>query len=281
MKKVFVSAMLVLLLIFAVSSEEKVLFDSAVQANLDNYDWVSNFEMVSESGYFQKDQFKILPPNEKGIRFLAMDPPKDVSTNYKILTAYPSFLNEEGIGAGYIYNVKFIKSIKIEATTNRPYDEVYLLYKTSPKGDVKKIKMPQNTSTIQSMVDYELLFENPCYEPDPTKRDLRNSPVLGSDADGLYLVGFQIKTNAPCGYNTYSNYSLFYLRKVTVIYDKMFTDEQVETNKILKEEFNIFPDEELEEKARTKIAEKIRIQEVEKSLMNSEDSGVPEDSQAK
>ena len=265
-----------LILIFLVSAfaftEEKVLFDATAKADLDGYDYISNFEMVSDSGYFNPDQFKILEPNEKGIRFLASNVPANVSTNYKVLVGYPSFLNEDGAGAGYIYNVKYVKSIKIEATTNRPYDEIYLLYSTSPTGPVKKVLMPQDFSTIKSMEDYELVFENPNYIADPNKREVKASPVLGTDADGLYLVGFQIKTNAPSGYNAYSPYSVFYLRKVTVVYDKMFTDEQVENNKILKEEFGISPNTEAEKKAKAKVAERNRLRETEKSLMDSSET---------
>lgn len=272
MKK-FISILLAsILIIGSVFAEEKVLFDASAKSDLDGYDYISNFEMDSDSGYFRKDQFKILEPNEKGIRFIATKVPKDVSTSYKVLVAYPSFLNEDGVGTGYIYNVKYIKSIKIEATTNRSYDEIYLLYSTSPTGPVKRVLMPQDFSTIKSMEDYELVFDNPNYEPDPNKRDVKASPVLGSEADGLYLVGFQIKTNAPSGFNEYSPYSVFYLRKVTVIYDKMFTDEQVENNKILKEEFGIAPNTEAEIKAKAKIAEKVRLREVEKTLIDSSES---------
>lgn len=272
MKK-FLSILCALILIVgSVFAEEKVLFDATAKADLDGYDYISNFEMTSDSGYFKADQFKILEPNEKGIRFLASNVPADISTNYKVLVGYPSFLNEDGAGTGYIYNVKYIKSIKIEATTNRPYDEIYLLYSTSPTGPVKKVLMPQDFSTVKSMEDYELIFENPNYIADPNKRDVKASPVLGSDADGLYLIGFQIKTNAPNGYNAYSPYSVFYLRKVTVVYDKMFTDEQVENNKILKEEFGISPNTEAEKKAKARVAERNRLRETEKSLMDSSET---------
>lgn len=272
MKK-FLSILCALILIVgSVFAEEKVLFDATAKADLDGYDYISNFEMTSDSGYFKADQFKILEPNEKGIRFLASNVPADVSTNYKVLVGYPSFLNEDGAGTGYIYNVKYIKSIKIEATTNRPYDEIYLLYSTSPTGPVKKVLMPQDFSTVKSMEDYELIFENPNYIADPNKRDVKASPVLGSDADGLYLIGFQIKTNAPNGYNAYSPYSVFYLRKVTVVYDRMFTDEQVENNRILKEEFGISTNTEAEKKAKAKVAERNRLRETEKSLMDSSET---------
>lgn len=269
MKKLILLMLTAFMLVASSFAEEKVLFDSSAKSDLDGYDYISNFEMTSDSGYFRGDQFKILEPNDKGIRFLAKDVPDNISTSYKVLVSYPSFLNEDGAGTGYIYNVKYIKSIKIEATTNRPYDEIYLLYSTSPTGPVKRVLMPQDFSTIKSMEDYELIFNNPNYEPDPNKRDVKSVPVLGSDADGLYLVGFQIKTNAPNGYNAYSPYSVFYLRKVTVIYDKMFTDEQVENNKILKEEFGISPNTEAEKKAKAKIAERNRLRAVEESLMDN------------
>lgn len=276
MKKLILLVLTVFMLVASSFAEEKVLFDSSAKSDLDGYDYISNFEMTSDSGYFRKDSFKILEPNDRGIRFLAKDVPDDISTSYKVLVSYPSFLNEDGAGTGYIYNVKYIKSIKIEATTNRSYDEIYLLYSTSPTGPVKRVLMPQDFSTVKSMEDYELIFNNPNYEPDPNKRDVKASPVLGSEADGLYLVGFQIKTNAPSGPHVYSPYSLFFLRKVTVIYDKMFTDEQVENNKILKEEFGISPNTEAEKKAKAKIAERNRLRTVEASLMdkpsNTEDA---------
>jgi hypothetical protein len=265
MKKIFFA--LVFMIVGLAFAEEKVLFDASAKAELDGYDYVSNFEITSDSGWFKKDQFKILEPNDRGIRFLATGVPKDTSTSYKILVSYPSFLNKEENGSGYIYNVKYIKSIKVEATTNRPYDEIILLYTTSPNGQIKKILMPQDFNSIKSMEDYELVFENPNYEADPKKREVKNAPVLGSDADGLYLVGFQIKTNSPSGMNAYSNYSAFYLRKITVVYDKMYTDEQIENNKQLREEFGIVQNTEAEKKAKAKISERNRLINNEKELM--------------
>ena len=274
--KTVLATVLGILFCGTVFAEEKVLFNSSAKADLDGYDYISSFEMSSDSGYFKKDSFKILEPTEKGIRFIAFNIPKDISTSYYVLAGYPSFLNADGAEAGFIYNVKYIKSIKIEATTNRPYDEIILLYRTSPAGEIKKIKMPQDFNTIKSMEDFTLEFNNPAYIDDPAKRDLKASPVLGSEADGIYLVGFQIKTNAPNGYNTYSPYSVFYLRKVTVIYDKMFTDEQVENNRTLREEFGISPNTEIENKAKLKIAEKNRLRLVESELMDKKASTTDE-----
>ena len=252
-------------------AQEQVLFNSAAKADVDGYDYVSNFEIDSKSGYFNKSQLTILEPNEKGLRFIATKVPKDISTSYDILTAYPSFLNESVEGAGVILNAGAIKSIKVTATTNRPYDEIILLYSTSPMGPIKSIKMPQDFNAIKSMEEFTLTFENPLYESDYKKREVVTSPVLGTDADGLYLRGFRIKTNAPSGYSTYSEYSVFYLKSVVVVCDKAFTDEQLEAAKTLKEEFGIKETENVEKRVKADIAERNRIREVEKTLMASEE----------
>lgn len=252
-------------------AQEQVLFSSAAKADVDGYDYTSNFEISSTSGYFDKSELTILEPNEKGLRFLATKVPKDISTSYDILTAYPSFLNEDVEGAGVIQNAGAIKSIKVTATTNRPYDEIILLYSTSPMGPIKSIKMPQDFNAIKSMEEFTLTFENPLYEKDYKKREVVTSPVLGSDADGLYLRGFRIKTNAPSGYSTYSEYSIFYLKSVVVVCDKAFTDEQLEAAKTLKEEFGIKETDNVEKRVKADIAERNRIREVEKALMASEE----------
>lgn len=210
----------------------------------------------------------ILPPNEKGFRFLAKNVPEYSTSNYKIIPAYPVFLNEPNIGAGYIYNVSTIKSIKVIFTTNRPYDTISLLYSTSVNGPIKKIKMPQDFNSIKSMEENELIFENPLYEPDVKKREIKATPVLGGDIEGLYFQGIEITTNPAYGYSEFSEYSVIYLKEVSVIYDELFTEEQIEQKKILKEDFGI--DESAGEriKATNKVKEKIRIRENEASLMD-------------
>ena len=271
-KKIIGVVVAMLVLCGSIFADEKVLFDATAKSDLNGYDWASNFEMKSDSGHFRKDSFIILEPTDRGIRFMAKDVPENCSTSYKVLVAYPSFLNEkdDGMGTGFIYNVKYIKSIKVEATTNRPYDEIILMYRTSPTGPVKETLMPQDFNKIHSMEDFELVFDNPGYVEDPDNRDVIASPVLGSSADGLYLEGFKIKTNAPSGFNSYSPMSVLYIRKVTVIYDKMFTDEQVENNKILKEEFGIKPNNGAAAKATAYIEERNRLRAVEKALQHQE-----------
>lgn len=49
MKKLF-SLFAALMFIWSLSAEEAVLFSSSAKADLDGYDYVSNFEITSESG---------------------------------------------------------------------------------------------------------------------------------------------------------------------------------------------------------------------------------------
>lgn len=272
MKKIFAFFAMLSWCIAVLTAQEQTLFSADVKADLNGYDYVSNFEITSESGYFSKADLKILEPNEKGIRFYARGVPRDVSTHYTILTAYPSFLNESGSGAGNIYNAAAIKSIKVVATTNRPYDEIILLYSTSPNGVIHEIKMPQDFNTIKSMEEFTLMYNNPLYEEDVKKRDVQAAPVLGADADGIYLRGFRIKTNAPTGFNAYSEYSVFYLKSVTVVCDKAYTDEQIAAMNTLKEEFGIDENSALRAKAESDVAERNRVRDTEKSLMATEET---------
>lgn len=273
MKKL-INLFFITLLTTVVFAQEQILFDSSVKADLNGFDYVSNFEITSDSGYFSKSNLEIIEPNEKGIRFCAKNVPNDTSTSYKILTAYPSFLNESIDGAGVIYNAASIKTVKITATTNRPYDEIILLYSTSPNGNIKEIKMPQNFDEIRSMEEFTLVYENPLYEKNVKKRELTTSPVLGAEVDGLYLRGFRIKTNAPNGFNVYSPYSAFYLKSVSVVCDKAFTEEQISANKALKEEFKIDENKNERNKAIKKVEEKNRIMLSNEALMASKEETI-------
>lgn len=272
MKKLFGFILVMFATAMLLCAQEQKLFDASAKAELDGYDYVSNFEITSESGYFSNKNLQILEPNERGLRFIATNVPENCSTSYIIKTAYPSFLNESGTGAGVIYNAAAIKTIKVTATTNRPYDEIILLYSTSPMGVIHEIRMPQDFNAIKSMQEFTLEYKNPLYEGDVKKREVSAAPVLGADADGIYLRGFRIKTNAPSGYNRYSEYSVFYLKEVVVECDKAFTDEQVEAMKTLKEEFGIDENVEITKKAKSDIAERNRVRENEKALMVTEKS---------
>lgn len=252
-------------------AEESVLIKSDVSANLEEYDFVSNFEITSDSGWFTKDKLVILQPNEKGFRFMAKDVPEYSPSNYKIIPAYPVFLNEADIGAGYISNAAAIKSIKVVFTTNRPYDNISVLYSTSVNGSTKEIKMPQDFNSIKSMVETELFFENPLYEPDVKKREVKELPVLNNSDDGIYFKGIKITTNPATGMAAYSEYSVIYIKEVSVVYDKMFTDEQLEQKAVLREEFGIDEKADIKKKAITQIEERNRVRASQESLMHKDE----------
>lgn len=249
-------------------AEETVLIKSDASAELEGFDFITNFEIASDSGWFSNDKLFILSPNEKGFRFMAKGVPEYLSSNYKIVPAYPVFLNEPNTGAGFIENASTIKTIRVTATTNRPYDQISILYSTSAMGPVKEIKMPQDFNAIKSMEEFTLTFENPLYEPDVKKREVVTTPILGGDIEGLYLRGIKITTNPASGFSVYSPYSVFYLKEVSIVYDKLFTDEQLAEKKALKEDFGIDENAEMRNKAITNIKERERIRENEKALMD-------------
>lgn len=270
MKKIF--TVLLLLLCTSLFAEETVLIKADASAELEGFDFVTNFEITSDSGWFTNDKLFILDPNDKGFRFMAKDVPEYQPSNYKIVPAYPVFLNEPNTGAGFIENAATIKTIKVIATTNRPYDQISLLYSTSALGPTKEIKMPQDFNAIKSMEEFTLVFDNPLYEPDVKKREITTTPILGGDIEGLYLRGIKITTNPASGFSVYSPYSVFYLKEVSIIYDKLFTDEQLAEKKALKEDFGIDENAGMKEKAITAIKERERIRENEKALMDSSDA---------
>lgn len=265
---------LLFLMLFSATifAEETVLLKSDVSANLDNYDFASNFEITSDSGWFTKDKLVILEPNERGFRFMAKNVPQYSTSNYKIEPAYPVFLNDPDIGAGYINNAAAIKSIKVVFTTNRPYDNISVLYSTSVNGPTKEIKMPQDFNAVKSMVETELYFENPLYEPDIKKREVKELPVLNNSEDGIYFRGIKVTTNPPTGLAGYSEYSVVYIKEISVIYDKMFTDEQLEQKANLREEFGIDEKSDIKKKALIKIEERNRVRENQSNLMHKDET---------
>ncbi len=259
-------------------AESSVLLKSDAVADLDTYDYVSNFEISSSSGYFTKNDLQILKPNEHGFRFMASNVPATTSTHYEIYPSYPSFLNEAGIGAGRIDNAGSIKTITVVGMTNRPYDEVVLLYSTSATGEIKSIKMPQDFDTIRSMEEFTLVFDNPLYENDVNKRTLSSKAVVGSDATAIYLRGIQVRTNAPSGFNAYSSYSIMCIKEISVTYDKVFTDEQLALRQSMKDEFGIHEDAAATDAAKAKVGEKIRLRTNEEALKDGSniESAAPE-----
>ena len=60
---------LIILISFPLFAKENILIKSDVAADLEGYDFVSNFEITSDSGRFKNSDLKILEPNEKDSDF--------------------------------------------------------------------------------------------------------------------------------------------------------------------------------------------------------------------
>lgn len=269
MKKIIFSLVFVLLS-SVVFSDEAFLLKSDAVADFEGYDYVSNFEITSKSGYYPQTNLKILPPNESGFRFMAMNVPENATTHYEVIPAYPSFLNDPDVGAGYIDNVSNIKSIKLVYSTNRPYDEVSLLYSTSENGPVKTLKMKVENTVVTSMGEVIVEYNLPSYQPDVTKRDLKAQPVLGGDIGGIFFRGLKITTHQPTPGHAFSEWSIVRVKEISVIYDKMFTDEQIAEREAIVAEFEIKNNEKLIEKTTNEIKEKLRLREHEEQLMHND-----------
>ena len=238
MKKIILSVFLIFFaMLFA---QENILFKSDVQAELNGYDYVKNFTVNSISGYFTKDSFKILEPNEKGFRVCVEVP--DTSTSYDILPSYPSFLNEAKIGAGYIENAGSIKKIDITLTLNRPYDEIIFMYSTSPNGNIKFFKMPQDFNNVKSMEETVLTIEPASYIQNVNNRDIKTDNILGEN-DGIYFRGIRVKVNKAPKNIDFLPCSIIYLKEIKVQYDLNLTPEQFEQRKAMKEEWGISDEE--------------------------------------
>ena len=267
MKKIILSVFLIFFaMLFA---QENILLKSDAQAELNGYDYVKNFTVNSTSGYFTKDSFKILEPNEKGFRICVEVP--NTSTYYDILPPYPSFLNEANIGAGYIENAGSIKKIDITLTLFRPYDEIIFMYSTSPNGNIKFFKMPQDFNNVKSMEETILSIEPDSYIQNVNYRDIKTANILGEN-DGIYFRGIRVKVNKAPNGTIFFPYSIVYLKEIKVQYDLNLTPEQFEQRKAMKEEWGISDEEELiREKTIARIDIEVKNKEQEKSKMFKEE----------
>lgn len=267
MKKIILSVFLIFFaMLFA---QENILLKSDAQAELNGYDYVKNFTVNSTSGYFTKDSFKILEPNEKGFRVCVKVP--NASTYYDILPPYPSFLNEANIGAGYIENAGSIKKIDITLTLYRPYDEIIFMYSTSPNGNIKFFKMPQDFYNVKPMEETILSIEPDSYIQNVNYRDIKTANILGEN-DGIYFRGIRVKVNKAPNNIDFFPYSIVYLKEIKVQYDLNLTPEQFEQRKAMKEEWGISDEEELiREKTIARIDIEVKNKEQEKSKMFKEE----------
>lgn len=267
MKK-FLICLLTFLLAVNVFADENILYKFDVDSNFNGYSFKDNFEISSQSGYFNKKNLDLRVSDKYGLLAIATDVPDGISTSFDVTVPYPTFLNEPNIGAGFIDNVATIKQIKIVGSTNRPYDEIILLYTTTPNGPVHSIKMPQDFSSINSSEEFTLVFDNPAYESDVKKRTIKSYPIISDRAPGIYLVGFRIKTNAAMGNNVYGPYAMVGIKEVSIIYDKAFTDEQLNKSVDLKEKLGIDEISTLKNKTISEIEEKVRLENNEMAKMD-------------
>lgn len=259
-------ALLIASCLFAETTE---LLNSSSNASLDDYNYISNFEIDSDSGYFVKGKNLKINSTADGIEAIAWNIPRNISATYKLIPAYPSELNEANSGSGYIKNAAAIKSVKIVATLNRPYDDIYLLYSTSLNGEIKRIKMP-HYDNAQSMVEQEYIFNNASYIDNVNNRNIKSYPLIGSYKQAIYFKGIEIQTNAPYGYYGYGDYSIVNIKTVAVTYDKAVNDEILSNSEEFEIKYGIDATKVVKEKAKNEIKQKILIREKEKQLMDKE-----------
>lgn len=257
MKRFFaLFAALMLACIVSAYSEEKVLLSSSTTASLgDGIEYAQNFLTTSQSGYFKKSNLKALEPSDKGFRALAGNVPRDATTSYLFEAPYPSFVNKDNSGnpiegAGFIENVGAIKTIIIkDAILNRPYDELFLQYSTSPNGEIHSVKLVPfkadedgaiiKNAPVVTMEKIDFIFENANYNDNVKTREIKADPALGADANGIYFRGLRVKTNPAYGNNEYSAWSITYFKEIVVTYDLRFTPEQWNMRKELLDEWKI------------------------------------------
>lgn len=273
MKKLFLT--IGFLLISIAFAEERVLLSPTSKASLgDDIAYAENFVIGSQSGHFNSDNLKILPANESGFRVCATDVPRNESTHYEIYPAYPSFLNVDENGneveaSGVIGNATDIKQIKVVASFNRPYDELFLLYSTSPTGDIKVVKFKPENDVLETMTEATLIFDNAAYNDNVKTRVIKADPALGGNSTGIYFRGFKVQTNAPYGIHVYSPYSIVYIKEVTITYDLRFTKEQWDLRQQLKKEWNIDDGSEAtKQKAINDITYRKKLESIEKEKMH-------------
>lgn len=267
MKKL-ISLFLATFLVAMVFADETNLFSSDSTANLDGYEYISNFEVDSDSGYFVKGKNLAITSSKDGVEAIAWGVPENISTSYKVIPAYPSELNEPNNGSGYIKNAAAIKKIKIVATLNRPYDDIFLLYSTIPNGEIKKIKMPHYDSAM-SMIEQEYVFENSEYIDNEKNRNIKVFPLVGKHKQAIYFRGIQVQTNAPYGIYGYGDLSTLNIKNIAVTYDKAEKEENLAISEEFEKKYGLDYTKDLREKTRAKVNQKIEARNDAKELMDN------------
>ena len=292
MKRIFSTILVLCLTTMFLCAEESVLLTSSTSASLgEGVEYAKSFNVTSKSGYFGGSLcgLKALEPSERGFRAMATDVPRDGTTNYVFEAPYPSFINtNEDVtpieGAGFIENVGDIVSFEVSGVLlNRPYDTLYLMYSTSPFGEVKKVKLtPVNkkedgtvvkNAPVSTMAETTFIWENASYNPNVKTRDIKSDPALGSDNTGIYFRGLLVQTNPATGNNEYSPWSIAYFKEIKATYDLRFTPEQWALRKDLEKEWNVDNEEaKIREESKEKVLYRKKLEDAEAAKMHKDDS---------
>lgn len=263
MKKFFMLLMLVFALGF-IFTEETTLIDvnSFAGASVEDYSF-EGWEIQTQSSLKTETQIKMTP---KGLGVLVSLPDqKERYVSYKIVPPYSPSLNEANSGLGYIENVGEIKSIQITVEGINKADEV-ILYLARSMSD--KIGTPYRFSKrINFIGEDSLIWENPSYIEDPSKRGTIPEPAYGDEASNLYIRAIEIRTK--CDWPV----SLVYIKNCKIIYDLDKTPEELERIKESEEIWGI--NEGIKEKTKEadlkKLQEKKEKDEYNSSLMHKEE----------
>ena len=289
MKKIFSLICVMFLTMMALCAEESILLTSSTPANLgEGIEYTKNFNATSKSGYFGGSlcELKSLEPSEKGFSAMATNVPKDTTTNYVFEAPYPSFINtnEDGSpveGAGFIENVGDIVSFEVSGVLlNRPYDTLYLMYSTSPFGEIKKVKLvPVNKKEdgtfvknvpVSTMTETTFIWENDNYNSNVKTRKIKSDPALGADNTGIYFRGLLVQANPSFGSNEYSPWSIAYFKEIKATYDLRFTPEQWASRKEMEKEWNVDNGEtKIREVSKEKVLYRKKLEETEAAKMHN------------
>lgn len=146
------------------------------------------------------------------------------------------------------------------------------MYSTSPNGNIKFFKMPQDFNNVIPMEETILTIEPSSYIQNVNYRDIKTANILGEN-DGIYFRGIRVKVNKAPNNIDFLPYSIVYLKEIKVQYDLNLTPEQFEQRKAMKEEWGISDEEELiREKTIARIDIEVKNKEQEKSKMFKEEA---------
>ena len=268
-------------MLFAVGivfADEAVLFDYTAKADVlsTGYDWVANAKTLGVSGYYEPGKNISNPKlTEKYGLAIRTDVAPNGDSNYAFGFIAPNF-NEPNSGTGYIKNAAAVKSMDMTLTLNRGYDEVTVIWMQNGIEHRRKVTAKDATSTIESMVEFNIHIDFKDYVEDVRNRSTQQVPVAGLNMTNIYLKEILVTTHRAPGDWVYSPTSIVGIKKISMVYDKAVTEEAYDRGKEADDTFGIKPTQALEDKTRRQIESDLRMTEYNKSLM-AEDSSQPTD----